>query len=356
MGSGSARTRQLLLVVVVLAGVALLPWAGHLGQVLPEQHVSAHWRTAWVGLDVAVAACLLAAAWLGVRRHRAAVQLCAAAAALLVCDAWFDVLLDGDLPGRPFGDRVALAVAVAVELGSAGALLLLARPLVAGGVRTVVVDPVHVEAVHTDDDCRQVLAALEAEGAATAQVLATAAGLPLTLVTDVLDRLHAAGAARRRWDSRWERLAQDLRWPDPDGVAWRRPDDRGRYEAFLDAKYDRELRIAERAVRQRAEFGAWSTGSRSSAHLTPAELLAFEREYHDLLRRYSLRRRRPEAGTRTVALRLYAFPQDVVDAVDAELAREARAARAQARAARAPDRVDRVDRVEAHAASGTRGT
>src|SRR5512141_1249480 len=90
------RGRSVLLAAVVLAALVLLRWAEYLGQVLPDEHRSRHWRLAWVGLDVAVAVCLAAAAWTGSRRHRAAVQSWTAAATLLLCDAWFDVVLEWD--------------------------------------------------------------------------------------------------------------------------------------------------------------------------------------------------------------------------------------------------------------------
>jgi hypothetical protein len=85
--------RRVLLVFLGAAAVCLVPWTGYLAQTLPDRYEASQWRTAWVGFDVALACCFAGAAWLGLRR-RAAVPLLVAAAALLCCDAWFDVVLD----------------------------------------------------------------------------------------------------------------------------------------------------------------------------------------------------------------------------------------------------------------------
>jgi hypothetical protein len=304
------RARAAVLVALLAGAAALLRWAGYLGQVLPDEHASAHWRAAWVGLDVALTGCLAGTAWSAWRRSRATAPLAAAGAALLVCDAWFDVLLAAD------AERWSSLVLAAVELPVAGALALLARPLVVGGVPVVRVDPVAAHLVHADDDCRRVGQALRREGPALPQVVAAAADLPPTLVAEALERLRAAGVARRRWDGRWAVRPHDLRWPDPDDVRWRRPGDRERYESLLTARFERELTVLGHALRRPDRSGPWGSGSRAGAHLTAAELAAFHEEYLDLVVRYSRRRSRPAAGTRLVALRFLAFPHDVVDEID----------------------------------------
>jgi hypothetical protein len=76
----------------VLGALVLLPTIVLLVVVLPSTHQSEHWDVAWSGFDVMLALVLLAVAvtaWRGSAWLEAAA---AAAATLLVIDAWFDVL------------------------------------------------------------------------------------------------------------------------------------------------------------------------------------------------------------------------------------------------------------------------
>jgi DNA-binding transcriptional ArsR family regulator len=311
-------SRPILLLAAVAAGVALLRWAGYLGRSLPDRHVADQWRLARVGLDVALAGCLVALAWLGRRRRRDLVRLAAATAALLVCDAWFDVVLDWDGPDR----WTSVLVAVLVELPGAVALVRFDCPVPTRGGPVREVLPVEVDQVHADPRCRAVVEALGREGPADEWMIAASAGLHTAAVGRALERMRAAGAVRRRRDGRWARVPQDLRRPEPDAVAWGSGADRARYQRFVAALYHREVRILEHAARQRDTFGAWAAGSRSAAHLTAPELAAFEREYLELVYRYGQLRSRPTAGTREVALRFHGFPISVVREVDRELERE----------------------------------
>jgi hypothetical protein len=90
--------RQLFLVVVTGGCLVLIPWMFYLAEALPTRHPAQQWRVAWVGFDVLLVSSLLAtavAAWL----RRQLVIVCAMfTAALLVCDAWFDVVLDWGTP------------------------------------------------------------------------------------------------------------------------------------------------------------------------------------------------------------------------------------------------------------------
>jgi hypothetical protein len=79
----------------VFLGVALflLPWTVWLTWALPSRHVSNHWDLAWAGFDVALALAV-AATGLGVYRRADWLQgVAAAAGAMLLADAWFDVTL-----------------------------------------------------------------------------------------------------------------------------------------------------------------------------------------------------------------------------------------------------------------------
>jgi len=91
----------------------------------------------------------------------------------------------------------------------------------------------------------------------------------------------------------------NIRQPDPADE---------RFAAYLDQKYEHELRLLTWAVEHRTEFGQWATGSRAILHMTEVDLARFDAEYNDLLTRYCLLHNKPEPGTREVALRLYGFP------------------------------------------------
>ena len=106
-----------------LAAAILVPTVVFLLILLPSKHQAEHWDVAWGGFDVMLAFILLAVAvtaWRGSAWLEAAA---AAAAALLIVDAWFDVLTAST------GSElvVALIEAVLVELPLALVCLWLAR-------------------------------------------------------------------------------------------------------------------------------------------------------------------------------------------------------------------------------------
>lgn len=74
--------------------VALVPWTALLVMTLPTEHQVHQWSVAWAGFDVLLILALTATAVLGWRRHPAGILAAAVTAALLICDAWFDVSLD----------------------------------------------------------------------------------------------------------------------------------------------------------------------------------------------------------------------------------------------------------------------
>jgi hypothetical protein len=78
--------------VYALLAVATVPWIIWLAWSLPERSVSAHYRLAWVGFDVLLCGALARTAYLAWRRSPFLVNVASATAALLVVDAWFDVM------------------------------------------------------------------------------------------------------------------------------------------------------------------------------------------------------------------------------------------------------------------------
>ena len=118
------RLRGWLAPLFFLAGLGLLPWTAYLIMTLPSRHLqTGYYDLAWGGFDVALAA-LLVATGVGLLRRRLWVQSTATAAAtMLFCDAWFDVL-----SSQAGGERLmAVVLAVLVELPSALVCLLIAR-------------------------------------------------------------------------------------------------------------------------------------------------------------------------------------------------------------------------------------
>ena len=92
MVTNSELAIQRFALALIVIAIALVPWTLWLTWTLPAQHVARHWRTAWVGYDVALALLLLGTGVAGIRRSPQIVVAAAAAATLLLADAWFDVV------------------------------------------------------------------------------------------------------------------------------------------------------------------------------------------------------------------------------------------------------------------------
>lgn len=109
--------------LLAAAGIALVPWSIALSAELPADHVARHWDIAWAGFDAWLAIILLATVTAAIRRSSWLPGWSLAAAAVLVCDAWFDVVTSSgglDL-------WLALLTAVAVELPLAIVCALICR-------------------------------------------------------------------------------------------------------------------------------------------------------------------------------------------------------------------------------------
>ncbi len=289
--------RRLLLVFLAGAAVFLVPWTVYLADTLPTTFDTGQWNLAWVGFDTGLACCFAAATWLGWRRHRAAVPMLAATAALLCCDAWFDVLLDWASPDR----WTSVAMALCAELPIAGLLLLRARTLLVGpGPRALTLRDIEVR---TEARYQRLLGALGDARRADAATLAAELALPVGEVDTMLRELRAAGYLRSR-NGRWQQAAMSTTMPRPEDFDGTR---RERVERFVNAKFDRELRLFGWAAEHRDEFGEWGRGHRATVRLNVTELAAFNAEYEELIARYSLRHR-STSDAKEVAVRFYAFP------------------------------------------------
>jgi hypothetical protein len=108
------RQRRHTLELLTVCAVGLVPWTVLLAFTLPHGYTVRQWRTTWVGFDVLLLLAMAATALLGWRRHRAVIVAAVATAALLACDAWFDVSLALGTPG--VWGSAALAVCVELPL------------------------------------------------------------------------------------------------------------------------------------------------------------------------------------------------------------------------------------------------
>ncbi|MFC8512943.1 hypothetical protein [Streptomyces sp. NPDC057257] len=106
------RQRRHTLELLTVSAVGLVPWTILLWFTLPSGYTVRQWRTAWVGFDVLLVFAMACTAVLGWRRHRAVAVSAAATAALLICDAWFDVSLALGTDGV----WMSAAMAVCVEV------------------------------------------------------------------------------------------------------------------------------------------------------------------------------------------------------------------------------------------------
>jgi uncharacterized membrane protein len=98
--------------LLVAIAVGLVVWTLYLTYTLPARHTTHDWEIAWAGFDIALAG-VLAATAVGLRRAAPWAEATAAVAtALLVTDAWFDIVLSD-----PGGERVeAIVLAVVAEM------------------------------------------------------------------------------------------------------------------------------------------------------------------------------------------------------------------------------------------------
>jgi hypothetical protein len=117
-------TRRWAAGLLAVLGVGLLPWTLWLALSLPSRKVAEHWDLAWVGFDLALAAALVGTAVALVGRSPLLRSVAAGTGALLLADAWFDVVTAGTSRERWF----AVGLAVVGELPLAGLCFALSRP------------------------------------------------------------------------------------------------------------------------------------------------------------------------------------------------------------------------------------
>ncbi len=298
-GAGAASVDRVFrrVLLAILAGIAvfLVPWTVYLGLTLPEHFDTSQWRVAWVGFDIVLLLCFAASVLLGMRRSRASVPMLAATAALLCCDAWFDVVLDWGGPDQ----WASIGTALLAEVPIAVFLMLRARALLAGNARPRPLTMRDI-AVHTNPNYQRLLRLLPATSAELR------AQIPSIDVPAALLTLTHAGYTRRARDGRWRSVPQSTNEARPEDFP---EEDRPKLAAYLDAKYDREVRLMAWAAERRDTFDGWTAGSRAGIRLSHKDLKEFEAEYLELVHRYAARKPGPSDEARDLAVRFYAFPE-----------------------------------------------
>ena len=118
--------RRFFLTVVTTSSLVLVPWIAYLATSLPTRQVADPWNVAWVGFDSALVIMLSWTAWNAWHRRQMLIPSAIITATLLICDAWFDVVLD-------WGSRhviVSIISALVAELPLAALLLGVALRLI----------------------------------------------------------------------------------------------------------------------------------------------------------------------------------------------------------------------------------
>jgi hypothetical protein len=98
-----------------LFSLIMLPWTVYIGASLPARQLSPNYDSAWAGFDVMLLGALAATAFFALRRSRYLGAAAAATAAMLVVDAWFDVMTT---PASQRLESIVLAAAVELPLAA----------------------------------------------------------------------------------------------------------------------------------------------------------------------------------------------------------------------------------------------
>ncbi|MVU78889.1 hypothetical protein GPX89_16750 [Nocardia sp. ET3-3] len=115
--------RRMLLTVVTGSLVFLIPWIAYLSVSLPSSREVDQWDIAWVGFDFVLVGAIGMTAWSAWRRRQIFIPWAMITGTLLVCDAWFDIVLDWNTSDLWF----AVLSAVVGELPLAALLFFAAR-------------------------------------------------------------------------------------------------------------------------------------------------------------------------------------------------------------------------------------
>ena len=104
----------------IACSVVLVPWTVYLALSLPSRQLSPHYNIAWAGFDVLLIVALGATGYFALRGSRYLAITAAAASALLVVDAWFDIMTS---PRQQIPEAIILAAFVELPLAAVCAWL-----------------------------------------------------------------------------------------------------------------------------------------------------------------------------------------------------------------------------------------
>ena len=130
-GPRARRRRQAFILFCCVAAVALAAWTVTLSLTLPRRQAVGQWRTVWVGFDIAEIVAFSVAGWAAWRGRQLLIPAALVSGALLLCDAWFDVVLSWNTAQR----WQSLLSALLFEVPLAALLWAVARSLVLRTVR-----------------------------------------------------------------------------------------------------------------------------------------------------------------------------------------------------------------------------
>jgi len=88
------RLRNRLLVALLACCAGLGSWTVYLAFSMPTGYHSKAWSAAWVGFDILLLLALTGTVVAAMLRRQIVVMLAVFTATLLLCDAWFDIVLD----------------------------------------------------------------------------------------------------------------------------------------------------------------------------------------------------------------------------------------------------------------------
>lgn len=103
-------------VLFLACAILIVPWVFYIGFSLPQRQLSEHYAIAWAGFDVGLFVALGLTAWAVLRRTTWVGMTAGATAALLVTDAWFDVVTSS--PGMELVGAAAMAALVELPLAA----------------------------------------------------------------------------------------------------------------------------------------------------------------------------------------------------------------------------------------------
>lgn len=112
--SRNLSSRRWIVRFLALCCLGLVPWTIGLAVTLPRSYLVGNWPLAWTGFDLILLGCLSTTAWALWRQRQVAVPAAMITAALLLCDAWFDIITAHG--GRCLAVSVATAVVAEVPI------------------------------------------------------------------------------------------------------------------------------------------------------------------------------------------------------------------------------------------------